>query len=181
MAVSDIIKQTFSSSLINLLETKSFDKLTIQQLCNHSGLGRQTFYNHFKDKYDIVHWIYNTETQKYLEEYKQDNDWPAAIRKVFYHNIDHKKYYLSIMKSEARYEFSNYWEDHAKDYYAKAIIYRYGAHEIDDRLKQALQFNSYGAVNLSFTWIRNGMRESPESITKILMENLSPLIKDYLL
>ena len=41
MAVSNIIKQTFATDFINLVEKRSFDKITIQQLCDQCGLGRQ--------------------------------------------------------------------------------------------------------------------------------------------
>jgi len=178
MAVSDIIKQTFASGLIELVEIKSFDKLTIQQICDHCGLGRQTFYNHFKDKYDLVQWIYNAKTQRLFLEYECEKNWSATIRKIFYHNIEFEKYYFNISKSQARDILVNYWIEHTNDYYSKAIAYKNGAMNFDKQLLHSIQFNSYAAVNMSFKWMQNGMRETPENMAEIMINNLPPILRD---
>lgn len=45
-----ILKQT----LIDLLENKTFDQITVKELCDKSETSRITFYTHYSDKYDLV-------------------------------------------------------------------------------------------------------------------------------
>lgn len=54
------IKKMLADSLLKLCENKNLEALTIQDLLNDTGISRQTFYNHFIDKNDLIHYIYNT-------------------------------------------------------------------------------------------------------------------------
>ena len=59
--MSDITKKALASSLKDLLSKYKFNKITIKDITENCGVNRQTFYYHFKDKYDLVNWIYYTE------------------------------------------------------------------------------------------------------------------------
>lgn len=52
MAVN--MKKMLAKALLELNEHKSLDAITIQHLLDHTGISRQTFYNHFKDKNDLT-------------------------------------------------------------------------------------------------------------------------------
>ena len=179
MAASDIIKNTFAASGMSLLQTCPFDKLTILQICNHSGLGRQTFYNHFKDKYDLVNWIYDSRAAEIFSAFELDLDWSAVVCKIFIHFLEHKKYYRNIIKSNAQNSFSNYLVEHTRQYYINGIKVHHGAEEMNSKLLYTIEFNTYGAVNMSLKWIENGMKESPEEMTMIMMQSMPYELKKY--
>lgn len=44
----------FQNALLTLLETNSFDHLTVDQICNEALLHRSSFYRYFNDKYDLL-------------------------------------------------------------------------------------------------------------------------------
>ena len=54
------IKQAFQT----LMKDSSFDKLTIQKICDKANVNRVTFYNHYQDKYDLF--------KEYLDEILMD-------------------------------------------------------------------------------------------------------------
>ena len=47
-------RQSLRDALINLIEEKGFDALTVGDLCSAASLNRGTFYNHFRDKEDLL-------------------------------------------------------------------------------------------------------------------------------
>ncbi len=49
-----ILKHT----LISLLEEKTFEKITVKELCDRSDTSRITFYNHYNDKYELIDEIF---------------------------------------------------------------------------------------------------------------------------
>ena len=51
------IKKTYAqlyNGFISLLKEKSFDDITVSQICDRSGVHRATFYKHFDDKYEFL-------------------------------------------------------------------------------------------------------------------------------
>ena len=47
-------QQWFSEALFSLMQTKSFSKITIKELCTQADLTRQTFYQLFSSKEGMV-------------------------------------------------------------------------------------------------------------------------------
>lgn len=44
----------FSHALLSLLAERSFERITVNELCERAGYPRATFYNYFDDKYDLL-------------------------------------------------------------------------------------------------------------------------------
>nr|WP_318682878.1 TetR family transcriptional regulator [uncultured Acetatifactor sp.] len=61
LADSNITKRALSSAFKELLESRPFSKISIGDICEKCEMNRKSFYYHFKDKYDLVNWIYYTE------------------------------------------------------------------------------------------------------------------------
>ena len=58
MPIGNSTKLAFAAALKNLLATKELSAVRVQELCRICGAERPTFYYHFRDKYDLVSWIY---------------------------------------------------------------------------------------------------------------------------
>lgn len=61
----------FFNSMLELLSNKSFEEITVNELCQQSNYPRATFYNYFDDKYDLLNYCwYSLAQQIHLEEYR---------------------------------------------------------------------------------------------------------------
>ena len=72
MADSNITKQALSNALKELLEEKPFEKISISDICQRCQMNRKSFYYHFRDKYDLVNWIFDTEFITLMQENEMD-------------------------------------------------------------------------------------------------------------
>lgn len=61
MADSNITKRALATSLKELMMEQPFEKINVAQICERCNMNRKSFYYHFKDKYDLVNWIFDTE------------------------------------------------------------------------------------------------------------------------
>lgn len=52
-----LMKTSLAENLRALMVKKMFEKITIKQICDETGVIRATFYNYFDDKYDCLNWI----------------------------------------------------------------------------------------------------------------------------
>lgn len=61
MPKKDSMERQLADALKRLVLTQPFEKITIADLVEETGVARSTFYNHFQDKYDLLEWILRTE------------------------------------------------------------------------------------------------------------------------
>ena len=51
-------KDVIADTVFDLLQTHKIESLTIAQITEDADISARTFYNHFKDKYDVCNYIY---------------------------------------------------------------------------------------------------------------------------
>lgn len=61
MADSNITKRALATAMRELMEEIPFEKINVAHICDKCGMNRKSFYYHFKDKYDLINWIFDTE------------------------------------------------------------------------------------------------------------------------
>ena len=64
------IKALLANGLLELCEEIPLESITIRHLLDKTGVSRQTFYNHFQDKNDLIQYIY---LEKIIPRYNNAN------------------------------------------------------------------------------------------------------------
>ena len=64
-------KRQLADCLKELMTSQTIDKITIQDITTKLNVNRQTFYYHFEDIYDLLHWTLQQEAVKLLQD-KED-------------------------------------------------------------------------------------------------------------
>ena len=88
MADSNITKRALSAALKELMETQPFSKISVGDICERCEMNRKSFYYHFRDKYDLVNWIYDTEFITVVRQSDGQTGWSLveALCQYFYDN-----------------------------------------------------------------------------------------------
>ena len=73
MADSNITKHALAEALKGLMAEMPFEKINVSQICERCGMNRKSFYYHFKDKYDLVNWIFDTEFISLIRDENLEN------------------------------------------------------------------------------------------------------------
>lgn len=83
-------KYMLAKSLKTLMEKRSFSKISVADLCDNCGMSRKSFYYHFRDKYDLLHWIFQAEFLQTLRDEEGITSWEVFCRlcKYFYQERD---------------------------------------------------------------------------------------------
>lgn len=88
MADSNITKRALSSALKELMQEKPFQKISVADICERCCMNRQSFYYHFKDKYDLLIWIFDTDFLSLIRKQQEEKalDIVSQICRVMYKN-----------------------------------------------------------------------------------------------
>ena len=75
MGAAEKTRQMLAQALKELMKTSPLEKISVGDITQQAGVGRNTFYYHFKDKYDLVNWIFETESAQLLDSSAPADDW----------------------------------------------------------------------------------------------------------
>lgn len=64
----------FQNALMVLLETNSFDHLTVDQICKEALLHRSSFYRYFNDKYDLLEQTLKAQVVRIVDNGNSEDD-----------------------------------------------------------------------------------------------------------
>jgi len=172
-------KGILANSLIKLSSTKKISKITVLEIIGNCGVGRQTFYNHFSDKYDLINWIYKKKAEEILDIYFAKSSWYESIYQIYLIFEENKLFYINVFNESDYNTFMRFFFEHTRDYYINSIIKRCGKEEMTPALLYTIEFNSYGAVNMHAKWVRRGMKESAEEMAENIVRNMPIDLRKY--
>jgi probable dihydroxyacetone kinase regulator len=165
MSDSLITKKALANSLKEITKTKSLSKISIKDIVDGCGLNRQTFYYHFKDKFDLVNWVYCTESNECIANNRYYNNWTLGMLKMLNYFIENKSFYTNILKTKGQNSFSEYLFDYAYELIMSIINYLCLNKQLSKKDKNFIcRFYTHSFVGTVVDWIQCGMLDSPESI-----------------
>ena len=59
--MAEITKMWIADKMREIMKHKPIDKIRVTEICKAADIERPTFYYHFKDKYDLVAWMFCTD------------------------------------------------------------------------------------------------------------------------
>lgn len=60
-------QQWITDSLLQLMEKKKYEDITITNICNHAQLARRTFYRHFESKEEVINKLVERVVQEFID------------------------------------------------------------------------------------------------------------------
>ncbi|MBT9059087.1 transcriptional regulator, partial [Lactobacillus delbrueckii subsp. bulgaricus] len=129
---------------------------SVAKIMKQSGIRRQTFYENFKDKFDLLDYTIKSMMENDIESNIGYLDWEGIIILVFYGIELNKKFYKSVYESQTEVDVVGEISSHIA-VLLKQIIEEEGA----DFDQQAKDFVETFCLGLTYTMIDNLFRPHP--------------------
>ena len=182
MADSNITKLALSNALKELLEELSFEKISVSDICERCHMNRKSFYYHFKDKHDLVNWIFDTEfvevnqtNAMYAqnESFAFDDRWKniEIICDYFYEN---RSFYRRVLKVDGQNSFVSHFREFIRPLFRLRVEALLG---VEDVPEMVYDFVLDGVICVVARWLLDKNCISVEDF----MFNLKKLIQIFYL
>lgn len=161
-----------AESIKELMKKKSLEKITVSDIVKNCGLNRQTFYYHFKDKYDLLDWIYNNEVVTLISSISAGTDWSVAMLNILSIMRKEKTFYVGSLNFDRQNMFHDFLFTATRDMLVKVIQQQNAREKLEMDASSCIfiaEFYTYGLVGMVIQWAKNGMKETPEEIVGKLM------------
>ncbi|MBQ6602353.1 MAG: TetR/AcrR family transcriptional regulator C-terminal domain-containing protein [Eubacterium sp.] len=108
MPDTNITKSALARSMKSLMAKKSFTKISVSDICDGCGMNRKSFYYHFKDKYDLMNWMFYTDFIAMVSSRSFESGWDLleSLGEIFYKDQD---FYKNALKTEGQNSFRDYF------------------------------------------------------------------------
>ena len=163
--MSQVTKRALEASLKNLLLQKPLSKITISDITEDCGINRMTFYYHFKDIYDLVEWSCQEDASKALAGNKTYETWQQGLLQIFEAVQENKPFILNVYRSVSREQVEKYLTPLTDDL-LMGVINELSAGMVVRAEDKAFiaQVYSYAFVGLMLDWIKDEMKQDPETL-----------------
>lgn len=158
-------------ALLDLVEVQGIplERVTVKRILERSGVSRQTFYNHFLDKNDLICQVYEQRMVSAFNDadrsFAYRDELVAALRRMHEHG--------EFMRQACRMTGQNNLCDHMLD---RARNFDLAWHEslvggdLPDGLRLATNYHVSASVQITIAWILAGFVESEESLADLISQ-----------
>lgn len=168
MANQEITKSALAAAFKALLETENYESVTIGSIADKAGISRNTFYYHFKDKSELVNWIFQKAVDTMSKEEETSYVRLSALGRYFYEN---RGYYSKILLSSAYLNFITYFTDYEQKVIRERILSLGGDLAFTEKeLQRISRFYANGLVGNLMDWARRGMEKDPETYVRMISD-----------
>lgn len=160
-------------AIVDLGDAIPFSKMTVRDICEKAEISRQTFYRHFKDKYDALNWYDRRLNQDVSQLIGSNMTWEDLGRTVLLNAYTERKFYVLCLRSA---------EDHnsllpsvIRFYYNewRKVLSSLPGFTITDEIDFQLKAWSRAGAEMAAEWILGGC-EMPVDEMAALMTSCVP-------
>ena len=161
------MKKIFVDTILNMLQTKSLNSITVTDIVNQCGVSRQSFYYYFDDIYDLIEWIYMQETERALNEFSDIDSWQTGYIRIMRWAQDNKALVMNTYRSIQREYIEIFMYRVLYQYIIKVVkTEAEGLNVTEEQCKFIAKFYTLAIDAISLEWIKNNMEESPEDVAE---------------
>lgn len=175
MSLRDSTKYQFALAIEKLLLTKDLKKIRISEICELCGTNRPTFYYHFRDKYDLIAWIYLKDLEQSVIQNNGifDRNQLACLLTIL---RTKNSFYKKVFAEQAQNALSNYIYQYNVENTKRLIQTATGQQALSPEMQFTVSFFASAWVSCMVQWILYPSGLSPEALAELIYQNLPPLL-----
>ena len=155
-----------------LMNTKPLDMIRATEICRAAEIERPTFYYHFKDKYDLVAWIFLSDA--YDTDVISAKSAAQGMEKMRQEFIFYKRAYDDVSQNAL-------WQ-YMLEFFVKRyeVIAKEKLHTdvLDTQLRYAIRLYCYGTVGMTKEWLLNDNTTSAETVVALMFGSMPENMKE---
>ena len=167
MSLPNGTKWLFAQTLRQMLLTRSFRQIKITDLCAACGADRQTFYYHFKDKYDLVAWVYEQTFQGILRKSGGVFRFEEMVMLLKALQED-RAFYRKVFDDHSQNALPSYIQQVNQAYVRTILLRESQTATLPDETEFAIRFYCYARIGCWKEWIMGESSYSAEEYARLL-------------
>ncbi|MCR5090593.1 MAG: TetR/AcrR family transcriptional regulator [Oscillospiraceae bacterium] len=176
----------FGAALERLLAKNSFQKITVNDITSECNAHRSTFYRYFSDKMELAEWYFrylaDQQASTVLKNFNPNDTvyGESVFLAILQMMQDKKQFFLKLAQYEGQNSFDKIFFRWNMDKVEESIRSSFSKDTLPQNILSSIKFYYYGETKLIIEWILSGMREKPEKVLEVAVENIPSPLRPYL-
>jgi AcrR family transcriptional regulator len=161
-------RDALGDALVELMHEKPFEAITVQHVLDRAGVGRSTFYSHYRDKDDL----FLSDVEEFFEAMAtmlsrrgEASRRVAPVRELFAHVAEQRDFRTALVASGKIHDVLEMGQGHFARAIEQQLARQPRAHGITADERPAVAYALAGALlSLLSWWMDHGMPASPSQM-----------------
>lgn len=163
MSNNSITKEALATALKKLLEQQPLSKISVKHITDYCNISRNTFYYHFKDKYELINWMFYTDMLENVNSFNDPSKLTESFVKVCKALYAERKFYFACFQYvgqnslfESLYEiYYELWKINIDMGYSEC-----GFKLSESELSLMAKLKAHALVGIIKDWVDEGMHDN---------------------
>lgn len=173
MSIPELTKTLIAQTLKQLASETPLGKISVQDIVDACCINRKTFYYHFKDKQELICWIFDSDLAKLKDGSKND----ASIDDIVRYMYSNKDFYVAALTSEIQNNLREHIFEMCYDECRMEILSILKTREMAPQdIALLARYFSNAIIGCLVQWAQEGMKTNPDEYSM----DFSPITKECL-
>ena len=175
-------KDILAESFLELAEARRIDKIRVSDITSNCGMSAPTFYNHFKDKYDLIVWIHTHRVSGIMSKIDKDGyRWRDTLLDGARYYYDNRSYIINALKhTSGQDSFVGYVTRNNIEVLAKEVRRKLMTEYLPPEIYGLIKIYVCGTVHFMLDWLMEETSLTPEQVAQMWEEGMPQPLKQYL-
>lgn len=172
-------KKYIADTFEHLLKSRNTTDITVDDIARECDISRSTFYRYYKDKYDLMNWIYQRELDRFNASLIGKNESMVIIKHLTEFILSKKEVYFKLFKDEGQNCFTDFLAEYSIRFTVSQLSFVYKKEIPSDTMNSVIIY-CYGSAHFLKKWAVNGFIKTPAEIVHALSVNMPDILSHSL-
>ncbi len=154
-----------------LLLHKPVEEIRVTEICREAGIERPTFYYHFKDKYDLMAWMF------FRKAFRTDVLNVASAAESMNQMRQDFIFYKRAYEDHSQNPMWAYMVDYFAERYSGLAKEKLGTDTLDPQLQYSIRLYCYGAVGMTREWLMKDNITPAQTVVQMMFGSMPEALR----
>ena len=173
-------KDRIADAFLSLAGHKAVNKITVREIAESSGVTTVTFYNYFRDKYDLTVWIHVRAASEIMGKVGGGYEWRDALLDGIRYFSENRAFMLNALQhTSGQDSFIRHIERVNTDLLTAEVRKSLGTKPVPPAVQYAIKVYTAGTVRAMFDYLMDDAPIPAEELAQILEDCLPPVLRGF--
>ena len=163
--MSERTKIWIANTMKELMKQKPIDRIRVTDICRAADIQRPTFYYHFKDKHDLIAWIFfQNAPQSDLLEIEAAAQAMREMKKEL--SVFYQRAYADVSQNA----LWKYMLEYFTESYSRIAMERLHTDVLDMDIAFKIRMYCYGSLGMTMEWALNDNITPAETVVRMMFD-----------